>query len=79
MPTTLFKYRNKKEKINRPDKINEDVIRLYNVYNLKHQPMPNSTSEELKPSEKTLNLIRQIAYTYRTFMTEAGTRSYCLN
>jgi hypothetical protein len=77
--TTLFKYRNKKEKINRPDKINEDVIRLYNVYNLKHQPMPNSTSEELKPSEKTLNLIRQIAYTYRTFMTEAGTRSYCLN
>ena len=23
------------------------------------------TSEELKPSEKTLNLIRQIAYTYR--------------
>ena len=77
--TTLFKYKKKKEKINRPDKINEDVIRLYNVYNLKHQPMPNSTSEELKPSEKTLNLIRQIAYTYRTFMTEAGTRSYCLN
>lgn len=41
--------------------------------------MPNFTSEELKPSEKTLNLIRQIAYTYRTFMTEAGSRSYCLN
>jgi len=41
--------------------------------------MQHFTSEELRPSEKTLNIIRQIAYTYRTFMTENGMRSYCLN
>ena len=41
--------------------------------------MQHFTSEELRPSEKTLNIIRQIAYTYRTFMIENGMRSYCLN
>ena len=41
--------------------------------------MQHFTSEEFKPSEKTLSLIRQIAYTYRTFMTENGMRSYCMN
>lgn len=33
------------------------------------------THEEMTPSEKTLKLIRQIAYTYRVFNGQA----YCLN
>ncbi|WP_456000972.1 hypothetical protein [Prevotella sp.] len=37
------------------------------------------TPEELKPSEKTLALIRQIAYTYRTFKMNGKIKSYCLN
>jgi hypothetical protein len=61
------------------------TLRYYNVTPIKqtiihyHPPMQHFTPEELKPSEKTLNIIRQIAYTYRTFMTENGARSYCLN
>ena len=42
-------------------------------------PMKIFTLEETTPSEKVLKLIKQIAYTYRTFMTENGMRSYCLN
>lgn len=37
------------------------------------------TSEDLKPSEKTLNLIRQIAYTYRIMKMNEGEQPYCLN
>ncbi len=37
------------------------------------------TQEELNVSEKTLNLIRQIAYTYRQITTGYTTQSYCLN
>ncbi len=37
------------------------------------------TSEELTPSEKTLRLIRQIAYTYRTINVNGKMKSYCLN
>lgn len=37
------------------------------------------TSEEVKPSEKTLNFIRQIAYTYRVIRMNGRTESYCLN
>ncbi|MDD6438368.1 MAG: hypothetical protein PUG09_09955 [Prevotella sp.] len=37
------------------------------------------TPEEAKPSEATLNIIRQIAYTYRTFKIKGTTKVYCLN
>jgi hypothetical protein len=37
------------------------------------------TSDNLQPSEKTLNIIRQIAYTYRTIKMRGKTVSYCLN
>ncbi|ERJ78373.1 MULTISPECIES: hypothetical protein [Prevotella] len=37
------------------------------------------TSEELKPSEKTLNLIRQIAYTYRVIKINEKMQTFCLN
>ncbi|MDD5787517.1 MAG: hypothetical protein SPJ25_08210 [Prevotella sp.] len=37
------------------------------------------THEEIKPSEKTLRIIRQIAYTYRAIQLGNGTQSYCLN
>lgn len=37
------------------------------------------TSEELKPSEATLNLIRQLARTYRVVDINNKKTSYCLN
>ena len=37
------------------------------------------TSEELKPSEKTLNIIRQIAYTYRVIKINGKMKTFCLN
>lgn len=37
------------------------------------------TPEDLRPSENTLNIIRQIAHTYRTFTTNGRQQSYCLN
>lgn len=38
-------------------------------------PMQIFTYEEMTPSEKTIRLIKQIAYTYRTTNNQA----YCLN
>lgn len=37
------------------------------------------TPEELNPSERTLNIIRQIAHTYRVVKDNGNTLSYCLN
>ena len=37
------------------------------------------TLEETKPSETTLNIIRQIAYTYRVLKMDGKTLPYCLN
>jgi len=37
------------------------------------------TSEEITPSEKTLNIIRQIAYSYRTIKVNGTTQVLCLN
>lgn len=37
------------------------------------------TSEDFKPSEKTLNIIRQIAYTYRAIKMNGKDEFYCLN
>lgn len=41
--------------------------------------MKHFTSEELRPSDKTLNLIRQIAYTYRVMRMNGQIEGYCLN
>lgn len=42
--------------------------------------MKHFTPEDIKPSETTLNIIRQIAYTYRVAKS-AGAKGkvYCLN
>lgn len=37
------------------------------------------TKEELKPSEKTLQLIKQLAYTYRVIKINGKLQSYFLN
>ncbi len=37
------------------------------------------TQEEKKPSIKTLNIIRQIAYTYRVIKMNGHNEAYCLN
>lgn len=37
------------------------------------------TQEELTPSEKTLSIIRQIAYTYRVIKVNGQKKVYCLN
>ena len=37
------------------------------------------TTEEIKPSEKTLNIIRQIAYTYRVIKVNGRKEVYCAN
>lgn len=43
------------------------------------QPMKYFTSEETSPSEKTLKLIRQLAYTYRVIKMNGKNEVYCLN
>ncbi len=37
------------------------------------------TQEELKPSEKTLTLIRQIAYAYRLAKANNCSKPYCVS
>ena len=37
------------------------------------------TPEECKPSSKTLNIIRQIAYTYCVIKINGQAEAYCLN
>ncbi len=41
--------------------------------------MTHFTQEEKKPSSKTLNIIRQIAYTYRAIKMNGQSEVYCLN
>ena len=45
----------------------------------KKLPMQNFTPEEMKPSEHVLNMIRQIAYTYRVLNINGKNEAYCLN
>ena len=42
-------------------------------------PMKYFTPEEANPSENTLNIIRQIAHTYRVFRLNGRNEVYCLN
>lgn len=37
------------------------------------------TPEDLQPSEKTLNIIRQVAYTYRFMTYNKNAYPYCIN
>jgi len=41
--------------------------------------MQHFTLEESNPSKKTLNIIRQIAYTYRIMKMGGRNEVYCLN
>ena len=61
-----------------------DVIKTkslrYNNKQLKNiMPMKHFTQEEKKPSSRTLNIIRQIAYTYRVMKMNGQNEVYCLN
>lgn len=42
-------------------------------------PMKYFTQEELQPSEKTLNFIRQIAYSYRLAQANNRNKPYCVS
>lgn len=37
------------------------------------------TSEEMSPSKRTISIIKQIAYTYRTIKRNGKYEVYCLN
>lgn len=37
------------------------------------------TKEENKPSKNTLNIIKQITYTYRSIKLNGKNEAYCLN
>ncbi len=37
------------------------------------------THEDLNPSERTLNIIRQVAYSYRVLKMNGSIQQYCLN
>lgn len=41
--------------------------------------MKHFTPDDCKPSIKTLNIIRQIAYTYRLIKMNGKNEVYCLN
>lgn len=41
--------------------------------------MKHSTLEDAKPSDQTLSIIRQIAYTYRIVKATGKVSAYCLN
>lgn len=38
-----------------------------------------STSDEMRPSRKTINMIKQIAYTYRAIKMNGCYEAFCLN
>ena len=44
-----------------------------------HLPMQYFTPDEIRPSERTLNIIRQIAYTYRVMKSNGKPMAFCLN
>ena len=54
-----------------------------NVYKVKttinRMPMKYFTPKEVRPSEKTLKMIRQIAYTYRAIKMNGKNEAFCLN
>lgn len=38
-----------------------------------------STSDEMRPSRKTINMIKQIAYTHRAIKMNGRYEAFCLN
>jgi hypothetical protein len=55
---------------------------IYHRYNNRiknNLPMKYFTKEENKPSKNTLNIIKQIAYTYRSIKLNGKNEAYCLN
>lgn len=62
------------------DTINKMPCRSINIRIIKKEsPMKLFTLEESQPSQKTLNMIRQIAYTYRVIQVNGKNEAYCLN
>ena len=62
------------------DIIKYNSLRLKGINaKFKELPMKYFTPEDMKPSEQTLNLIRQIAYTYKVFKNSGKPQVYCLN
>ena len=57
----------------------ENIKNKVKSYNNVKVPMKYFTPEDMKPSEQTLNLIRQIAYTYKVFKNSGKPQVYCLN
>ena len=52
-----------------------------NITTKKNTPMKHIfTSEELRPSARTIYFIKQLAYTYRSLkMNQSYDKAYCLN
>lgn len=75
--STLVKIKSKKPR----NGCNKAARRALYKYDKPKQsvPMDFFTPEELTPSERTLALIRQIAYTYRAFKANGRYEMYCLN
>lgn len=56
-------------------------MKRFNKYinNKSRVPMKYFTQKKAQPSEKTLNIIRQIAYTYRVITVNGKQEVFCLN
>ena len=56
------------------------LVRLNNINNTQSiLPMTHFTPNELKPSEKTLRLIRQIAYSYQVLKNADKPCACCMS
>ena len=53
--------------------------RYDNITNQFKLPMKYFTKDEIKPSEQTLNIIRQIAYSYGMMKAGGHKKTYCIN
>ncbi len=42
-------------------------------------PMKHFTSEDAQPSQRTIEIIKAIAYTYRVMNINGSMQAYCLN
>ena len=62
-------------------KIYEELKEEFTKNRVKQEELPMNifTPEEIKPSEKTLAIIRQLAYTYRVIKINGRKQSFCLN
>ena len=76
-PVTKQIYKNVLSGCNNHQKL--ALLRHKNRVKQEELPMNIFTPEEIKPSEKTLAIIRQLAYTYRVIKINGRKQSFCLN